>query len=135
LNNGKTFLHPTYVGDLLKLFEKLLKKRIKNDVFIIAGERYVTVNEFINIIAEELNVKIKKIKIPLFFAKFSGYMAESFKELFNVQTPLTRSTVSFFCENHAFDISKARKKLNYVPVNLEEGIKTTIKWYTKNGIL
>lgn len=53
------------------------------------------------------------------------------------RTPrLRREAVTAFLVNRDFDISKARRELNYEPkVSLEEGMQSTIRWFEENGYL
>ena len=50
--------------------------------------------------------------------------------------PLTRPKVDFFLKHRAYDITKARRLLNFAPqVRLDEGLPRTIAWYRKQGWL
>jgi nucleoside-diphosphate-sugar epimerase len=50
--------------------------------------------------------------------------------------PLTRSRVRFMLQNRAYDGSRAREELGFVPrVGLKEGLAKTVAWYQENGLL
>ncbi|MFW9876716.1 MAG: NAD-dependent epimerase/dehydratase family protein [Candidatus Thorarchaeota archaeon] len=65
IGDGSNMLHPTYVDDLIFCLIKCLDKKIKNEIFMVAGEKPVSVEEFIKLVSSQLNVKTNKIKIPL----------------------------------------------------------------------
>jgi dihydroflavonol-4-reductase len=53
-----------------------------------------------------------------------------------IDPPLHRRRVSFFQNNRAFSIDKAKQKLGYTAqVPLKEGIKRTIQWYEQHNLL
>jgi nucleoside-diphosphate-sugar epimerase len=114
---------------------RCLDKKVKNEIFVVAGEKSVSVKEFTKLVANQLNVKINKIRIPLFFARFYVSVVEPFSRKFNLNPILTRSRFDFFTKTRTFDTKKAQKILDYKPIKLEEGIKKTVKWYKKNNYL
>ena len=51
---------------------------------------------------------------------------------FGIEPPLHRRRLSFFKNNRAFRVEKARQILGYEPkVSLQEGIRRTIRWYRR----
>lgn len=137
IGDGNTTLHPTYITDLIQGFELCIeKKRALGETYLIAGERYVTVRELTAKIAKVLGAHPPTIGIPIWLANMMGFIMETSAHIFNFRPPLTRSRVKFFTQNRGCDISKARRELEYKPmVNLEEGIKKTVKWYRNNKYL
>ena len=50
--------------------------------------------------------------------------------------PIFRRRVGWFMQNRAFDTTKAREGIGYVPsVGLAEGLRKTGEWYIQNGII
>jgi dihydroflavonol-4-reductase len=50
--------------------------------------------------------------------------------------PLTRSRVRFMLQNRAYDGSRARDELGFIPsVDLADGLSRTVAWYRANGLL
>ena len=51
-----------------------------------------------------------------------------------IEPPLYRRRVDFYTKSRAFDTTRARTELGYVPkVDLEEGLARTIAWYREQG--
>lgn len=133
--NSGSLLHPTYIDDIVYCLIKCLDQKVKNETFIVAGERPVSVKEFTKQIANELNVKVNNIKIPFWFARTYVSVIEPFAKIFNFDPRLTKSRLNFFTKIRTFDTKKAQKILDYKPIKFEEGIKKTIEWYKKNNHL
>jgi len=50
--------------------------------------------------------------------------------------PLTRSRVQFMLQNRAYDGTRAREELGFVPeIELDEGLARTVAWYRTNRLL
>ncbi|GAH14262.1 unnamed protein product, partial [marine sediment metagenome] len=77
IGDGNSTLHPTYIDDLIHgLILCMDKQRAIGEIYIIAGERFVTVKELADIIAEELNVSLSKIHIPIWLANMCASALE-----------------------------------------------------------
>lgn len=135
IGDGKTFLHPTYIEDVADIIVSCIEKDIINEIIIIAGERPIMVEELYNLICKELKIKPNKIKIPKYFAYIAAFLSETFAKTFNVTPLITFARVKFFTESRSFKIDKARKIVGFNPIKLEEGIKKTINYYKKEGML
>jgi nucleoside-diphosphate-sugar epimerase len=136
IGDGKALLHPTYIEDLNTGFILCLENhRSIGEVYLIVGERYVTVEDLVNIICQNLGQKTSWIHIPTWIAKVFAEVSEFVGKVLKFEPPLTYSKVKFFTENRAFTYSKAERDLRYKPVKLADGIEKTIKWYYRNGYL
>jgi nucleoside-diphosphate-sugar epimerase len=137
IGSGKVLYHLTYVTDLVAGI--LLAGEHPNalgQVFTIGGDEYVTLNELVAKIANILNRKISKIRIPVWPVWFAGWLCEWTYKTLKKEPPLYRRRVDFFIKDRAFDISKAKNLLGYVPkVDLDKGLKQTAKWYADRSLL
>lgn len=137
IGNGKNYIQPTYIDDLIDgLLLCLNNNESIGRTYILAGEKPVTIREFISEIAFCFNVPIPKINIPPGFAKLLGLSLEILAKIFQFNNPLPKSRIKFFIQNHFFDISKAKRELGYNPkVNITNGIASTVSWYKENNFL
>ena len=145
INKGRFFMlgpgivnyHFTYVEDLVNgiiLCSKL--DQAIGQTYILGGEEYVTLNQLVSMIAEELNVKPPRVHLPLWPVYALGFACELICTPLGIEPPLYRRRIDFFKKNRAFDISKAKKELGFHPkVSLKEGIHRTAHWYSQNGYL
>lgn len=137
IGNGKNYIQPTYIDDLIDgLLLCLNNNESIGRTYVLAGEKPVTIREFISEVAFCFNVSIPKINIPPGFAKLLGLSLEILSKIFQFNNPLPKSRVKFFIQNHFFDISKAKRELGYNPkVDITNGIASTVSWYKENNFL
>lgn len=137
IGDGEVLFHMVYIDDLVDGI--LLCGRCDNavgNVYILAGEKYVTLNELVQMIGEMVGNQPSSLRIPFQPVYLAGYACEMICKPFGISPPLFRRRVDFFRKSRAFDISKARQELGYDPkVSLETGFSRTIEWYEENGHL
>jgi len=136
VNNGKSGIHPVYIGDLISGILLAIKKGRNGAIYIIGGERPVTQKELVYTIADNLGVKRPGLSIPYWFAWFAASFLEILGKAFSFEPVITRSRAMMMGRNFGYSINKARKELGYAPeINMQEGIARTINYYKKNGLL
>ena len=137
VGNGKAFFQPAYIDDVVQGFIHCLgNEKAMGEVFIIGGDEYLPLNDLFRIIAEELRVAPPKIRVPLTPVLWMAALCEGICVPLSIEPPLHRRRVSFFQNNRAFLVEKAKQILGYESkVSLKEGIRRTIKWYEEQGLL
>ncbi len=137
VGDGEVLFHPAYIDDVVRGFLLCLNnEKAMGEAFIIGGEGYLTLNELCKLIADQLNVAPPKLKVPLAPVLALATICEQICAPFGIAPPLHRRRVSFFQNNRAFSIEKAKQVLGYEPqYSLKEGIQKTIQWYKEQGWL
>ena len=137
VGSGKPTFHVVYIDDLVDGFIMAMEKNVPSgELFIIAGEEYVSLNEFFALIAKSLGVNPPRFRIPAWPVQLLGTIMEKICVPIGVEPPIYRRRVDFFTKSRAFNISKAKRMLGYSPeVDLKEGIRRTAEWYRKEGLL
>lgn len=137
LGDGSTLFHPAYVDDVVEVFRLALRRpEAIGEVFIAGGEEYLSLNDLVGQIAEELGVQPPRLRLPLAPIKALARLCEAACAPFGVEPPLHRRRVSFFVHNRAFSIDKARRVLGFQQCfPLREGLRRTISWYREQGWL
>lgn len=135
IGSGETLIHPVYVDDLVDgMMQAYEAEKSAGRVYILAGERYVTLNEWTSIIAREAGVILPVAHIPYLPMKLAAVLCEALCKPFGVEPPLFRRRVDFFIKSRAFSIERARDELGYNPrVDLAEGARRTLSWYRERG--
>lgn len=135
--DGKALYHPLYIDNFMDAFELALEKpAAKGQTYIIADEKYYTIEEIVRTIAGIMNVDLKTPHYP-FWPMYAACAAVEFlyKPL-PFEPPLFRRRADWFRQNRAFKIAKARGELGYVPgVDLKTGLTRTYEWYKANKYL
>lgn len=137
IGDGEVLYHLTYVTDLA---EGIIlcgeKSEAVGEIFTLGGNEYVTLNEYVKLLAEVLGVPAPRSRIPVWPVWFAGLLCEMVCYPFRIQPPIFRRRVDFFIKDRAFDISKAKKLLGYNPkVDLKTGLKRTADWYREQKLL
>jgi nucleoside-diphosphate-sugar epimerase len=137
VGNGKPYIQPAYIDDVVQGFVSCLNNdKAVGEVFIIGGDEYLPLNDLFQLIAEELEVTPPKLRVPLFPVLWLASLCELICLPLNIEPPLHRRRVSFFQNNRAFAVEKAKRLLGFEPqVSLREGIRRTIQWYEKQELL
>ena len=127
--SGKNMRHPVYISDAIQGLELCAESpNIDGEVFIIAGEVPVQSRELVNVIGQELNIRMQKIHLPIFLGQTAGLVLELMFKLIRQPPPFSRRSMDFFLKHNAYTIAKAKSRLNYRPqVDLLTGIQKTIK--------
>ncbi len=137
VGDGEVLFHPSYIDDVVRGFLLCLNnEKAIGEVFIFGGEGYLTLNELCQLIAAELGVKPPNIRVPLGPVLSLATLCEKVCVPLNIEPPLHRRRVSFFQNNRAFSIDKAKQVLGFEPeYSIKEGIQKTRDWYQEQGWL
>jgi len=128
--SGNTLRHPIYISDAVRGLELCTKTdNITGQIYLLAGERPVTIASLVQMIAEVQGVRPPLIRLPITVGKAAGNILQiAFKPL-GRQPPFSRRSLDFFIKNNAYDISKAKQDLGFVPqVDLRSGLIKTFDW-------
>ncbi|HET7620016.1 MAG TPA: NAD-dependent epimerase/dehydratase family protein [Vicinamibacterales bacterium] len=137
LGSGRIYYHLTYVDDLVEGFRLCGEvPRAAGRTYILAGAEVPTLNELVNLIAEEAGVPPPRLRLPVWPFWVAGALCEAVCAPFGIAPPLYRRRVDFFTKSRAFSIDRARAELGYAPqVSLRDGIRRTLAWYRSAGWL
>jgi nucleoside-diphosphate-sugar epimerase len=137
IGDGMALLHPTFIDDAVQGFCLLANNPVSfNQIYNIAGPRTVTEKEYMQLIAETLNVSLPGVGLPISFARFLAKCFERVSRISGKAPLLTLSKVDFLTKDHGSDISKAMSQLGFRPeIDCREGIRRTVAWYCEHGWL
>jgi nucleoside-diphosphate-sugar epimerase len=135
--SGETLWHPIYIDDLV---EGILlcgeHPAAVGRTYILAGERWVTLNELVAAIAEAVGVTPPQGRLPFWPLATGAVLCEALCRPLGIDPPLHRRRVAFFIKNRAFSIERARTELGFNPsVPVEAGLARTAAWYLNAGHL
>jgi nucleoside-diphosphate-sugar epimerase len=67
---------------------------------------------------------------------WGAYLLESLYGLINAAPPIKVNNIKSITSGRRLSIQKAQKDLDFIPrVGLEEGVRKTMEWYKKEGLL
>ena len=137
VGDGSPYFQPAYIDDVVQGFTLCLDHPgAVGEAFIIGGEEYLPLRELFQLIADELGVAPPRLRVPLAPVLALASLVEKVCVPLGIEPPLHPRRVSFFQNNRAFSVAKAKEVLGFVPgVSLQEGIRRTIGWYREQGWL
>lgn len=137
IGEGNVLFHPAYIDDVIDGFilSGMCQEAI-GEVFIVGGQGYLPLKDLVAKIAKMLGVSTPRFHVSLAPVEILAGLCERVCSPFGIAPPLHKRRVSFFKNNRAFSIDKARHLLGFTPkVPLDEGLKRTIYWYRESGYL
>lgn len=137
ISDGRVFFHPVYIDDLVDgILQCGTLDEAIGETFILGGPDYMTLNELVVVVADEVGARPPWLRIPLTPVYWAAAACEAICKPLKLEPPLYRRRVDFFTKSRAFDISKARRELSYAPrVSIREGVARTAAWYGEQGLL
>jgi nucleoside-diphosphate-sugar epimerase len=137
LGSGDVLYQLIYISDLVDgILLCGTRESALGNVYILTGEKPVTLNQFVRLIASTLQVTPPNLRFPVMPVYVAGFICEiTFKPL-GIQPPLYRRRVDFFKKNRAFSIGKAKRELEFRPkIDLGIGLRRTADWYFEHSLL
>ena len=134
---GRTMKHLVYVDDLCRAMELAIAgEDAVGQVFIIAEEKPIALNDLVGIVASELGVPEPKIRLPAMPITWLCSITEAVCGLFRIKPPLYRRSMDFFTRSVYFDVSKAERELGFhAGTDVKTGVAKTAAWYKQQGLL
>ncbi len=137
LGSGEVLYQMIYIDDLV---DGILLCGTRDEAlgrtYILTGERPVTLNHLVGVIAGVLGVSVPRRHWPVMPVYLAGMLCELVCQPLGVDPPLHRRRVDFFRKSRSFDIARAREELGFRPrTDLQTGIQRTADWYRKEGYL
>lgn len=132
---GKVYYHLTHVDDVARGFLMAAERsEARGEAIILAGERYTTVKELVELIAREAGVAPPWLRLPVGPVYAAAVGCERLLPRLGLEPPLHRRRLDFFLKDRAFRIDKAKRLLRWQPqIDLAEGIRQTLDWYRRRG--
>ena len=137
IGSGESLYHMTYIDDLVDGFILAgTRPEAIGQVFTIGGERYTTLRELVDTIADVLGRPRPVLRVPYQPVYWASVLCENICRPLGVNPPLFPRRVQFFSKSRAFNIEKAKRLLGYTPkVGLREGLARTAAWYRQEGLI
>lgn len=137
IGSGQAFYHLTFIDDLVEGFRLCGSvPAAKGRTYILAGPKYTTLEQLVHMVAKELDVAPPRLHLPVWPFWTAGLICEAICVPLRIEPPIYRRRVDFYTKSRAFDTSRARRDIGFVPkVDLEEGIRRTARWYKSEGLL
>lgn len=137
IGNGLNLHHLIYIDDLINgLFLASSVEAAIGNTIVLAGKEPLSTSRMVEVLAETLGVKMRRLKLPLWpFLALATVMEGVLKPL-GIQPPLHRRRMDFFRKSFVFKQDVANELLGFTPkVSFNQGAAETAKWYGQMGYL
>lgn len=136
--SGKSYLHPTYILDVVQGFEKAIgNPNAFNEIFNISAEEDVTVLEYLSTIADCVQSKLIHINMGYGLSILSAGLIELlYKTFVKKEAFVSKNKIDFLSIHHSTCNDKAKEKINYHPeFSIQKGLSATIEWCRQENLL
>jgi dihydroflavonol-4-reductase len=134
---GQGRRHMVYVDDVVSAFFKACERdEAVGEGLIVAGPNACTLRELIDEVTRATGSRRYGFRLPLAPMLALAAVVEDACAKLKVDPPIYRRRMDFFYSDSEFDISRARRVLDWEPrVGLREGIRRTLEDYRRSGLL
>jgi dihydroflavonol-4-reductase len=135
--SGSGRRHMVYVDDVVSAFFKACERdNAVGEGLIIAGPRACTLRELVEEVTRATGSKRYGVRLPLAPMLGLAAVVEDVCARLKIDPPIYRRRMDFFHSDSEFDISRARRVLDWEPrVDLREGVRRTLDDYRRSGLL
>jgi len=137
IGNGENIHHLIFVDDLIEgFFQAAVTEKAAGEIFVLAGKEFLTTNDMVRVIAEDLGTGGPRFHAPLSpFLMVATVMEKTMRPM-GIQPPIHRRRMDFFRKSFFFSHQKASDILGFAPkFSFKEGVSETVKWYNEMGYL
>jgi dihydroflavonol-4-reductase len=137
IGRRKAWLHPIYIDDMTDALVRCGERTgVLGESFNLAGTGPVPISELARVIADAEGSRLLPGTIPLPAAKAMARIGDLLPPGLRQRAPLTTSRLEFLTNSRMYDVSKARKLLDFAaPTDLRTGIARAVAWYRVHGYL
>jgi len=135
--SGEVCYHLIYIDDVIDGMVLCGERpEALGEIFILAGPRYVQLNEMASLVAAAVGVEAPQRHLPMWPLMAAAVACEAVCRSLGLEPPLYRRRADFFRKNRAFSSEKARRVLGFLPkVEPAEGLCRAARWYFENRFL
>ena len=132
---GQGRRHMVYVDDVVSAFFKACERdEAVGEGLIVAGPNACTLRELIDEVTRATGSRRYGFRLPLAPMLALAAVVEDVCAKLKIDPPIYRRRMDFFHSDSEFDISRARRVLDWEPrVGLREGIRRTLEDYRAAG--
>jgi nucleoside-diphosphate-sugar epimerase len=131
------WLHPIYIDDLTEALVRCGRRaEAVAECFHLAGREPASLEELAAAIARAGGTRLPRGHIPLAAARAAALAADRLPANLRRTAPLTRSRLDFLTHSRVYDVTKARRLLDFAAAtDLSTGAARAMTWYRDRGYL
>jgi len=123
-------VHPTHVSDVVQGCVRALDAEDwPGAVINLAGERALTLQEYVALTASLLDVDVRQLVVPTIVGRPLGLALSAAFAVIGRRAPAAVQRAARRCVNRSLDTSLARERLGFDPIPLAEGLRATVQTF------
>lgn len=129
-----TILNVVSVDDVVDGHLQAAKKGVVGERYILGGEN-LSVKQVLDIIADVVDGKSPRLKVPFGVASLGGVLYEVIGNILNQRPLITPELVRIGKFRTAYSSEKAKRELGYRITPFRRAVENSYRWYVENGFL
>jgi nucleoside-diphosphate-sugar epimerase len=127
---GKNLTPLVHVRDVIQGAIKASEKGIPGEIYLLASEHSIDLNELRRLVMEAWNVRAPYPYVPAWLMYGVAWCFEIFARMTGKPPIVTRRNIASTVWDREFSIEKAKRELGYKPqVRFRDGILETVRWF------
>lgn len=122
IGNGENRIHLLDVNSLVLGMLKIIDVSKPGEIYYMADESPITINELTKIISDKFEVKIPSTKFPLFLLKLVAFFFDSLSTILKIKFSLSMASVHLLTKDRYYSTEKAKRDLGFVGGNVKHYI-------------
>lgn len=136
IGKGKNLSPALFIDDLIDVLPNCIEKGRTGQIYLLTSEQSYPLQQASEIIGKALGKKLHYIYVPVLAMIFGAFLLEKGMPIIGLTTPVTRSNIKSTVTDRIFDVSKAKKELNFKQkVTLEDGLTKTVHYFKEMNYL
>lgn len=136
IGSGHNYTSNIYVTDFAQALVRMIDGGVIGETYIATSNESIDFIKSGRIIAEELDVKLKIIKVPAWIMILAATIEEKLFTMMGKKPIVTKRNILMTIQDRVYDISKIKQDTGYAPeIAMEQGIRTVIRWYKEKGLI
>lgn len=136
IGKGMNYTSNIYITDFVDGLLNLISRGREGEIYILTSDGSISFEDTGKIIARTIGKSIKMFSVPEKLMIWAAAVEEYIFYMFHKKPIVTKKNIEATATNRIYDISKAKKELDFSPqVSLEDGIERTVQWYMREGLI
>lgn len=135
VGSGRNIKSLAYVDNVVNAAVNLRKACPQEpyEVYNYADEPALSTRALIHIIHEELGRPFPRYRVPLWLARLLCFPLDVISSVVGKNFPVSTERINKFAAMESHFTSSNPKRVDIVPIPLEEGVRRTVQWYLHHG--
>lgn len=122
IGSGKNRIHLLDVDHLVQGLIKIIGISRSGEIYYMADEHPITMNELTKIISNKLEVATPSIKLPLFLFKIAAFFFDILSSFLKIEFPISTASVDILTKDRYYSTEKAKRELGFAGGNVKHYI-------------